>query len=193
MQSGFGRSFIATSIRANHSLFWLHHAHAVAFRVEKRDVKAVTGYLHWLAKNFAAHFHNFLHGLLNITHADYDGRILCRHISRFLVKTTVDGSRVFRTTVLVGLRGSNEHILVHVGAEHLRLPAECFCVKIRHAVFIFRRHFKVDYWIHCFSPYQLRVFLYFWGDSLRRRNSAAVRGSEPLLYSQLSPLNPQLS
>src|SRR5216117_3951157 len=104
---------MTTSISARQPLlFWLHHTNAVAFRVGKRDVEAVAGYLHWLAKDFAARFRNFLHGRFNMTHSDYDGRILPRHISGFLVKATVNGSRVFRTTVLAGLGGGNEHVVV---------------------------------------------------------------------------------
>ena len=121
----------------------------------KRDIKTVARYLHWLAKDLGARFRNFLHGLLNIIHTNYDGGVLRRHIRRFSVKTTVDGSWVLRSTVLVGLGGGNEHIVVHIGSEHLRLPAECFCVKISDAVFVLRRNFKVDYWILSFPPYRL--------------------------------------
>jgi hypothetical protein len=152
------RRRMACELLGYHFLGGLHEGHAVAFGVEEGNVEAVAGDLHGLAEDFATGGRDVLHCLVDICDGDDDRRILGGLVGGLFEEAAVDGTGIFRLAVLIDFCRVGEDVVVEFRAEHLRLPAEDGLVKLRDAVLVFRREFKVDDGVHgLVLPYEWAV------------------------------------
>jgi hypothetical protein len=126
---------------------WLKHAYTVALGIDERDILSHTGYLHRLAEHFTAGIFHFIHCFFDVIHRDDDRRILRGPIVFFRVKAPVDRAGPFGA-FLVGFRGGCKDIISHVLAKHLRLPAECLLIKLRHTLSVVEWNLKVNDRVH---------------------------------------------
>src|SRR5439155_18014193 len=109
----------------------LQHADAVAFGIRERHVSSHTRYLGGLAERLPTRGRHFPHPFSDVVHRDDDGRLLQRPIRLPREEAAVDRAGRSRT-LLVGFRGRREHVISHVLAEHLRLPARIHSVSPVH-------------------------------------------------------------
>src|SRR6185369_9273686 len=107
---------------------------------------------HWLPQHLTARLGDFLHGLLYVPDPDNDGRILRRPIGLLGKEPAVDGAGHFRTALRPGFRRGRHHIVPHLFAHALHLPAEGGLVKRGQSLLIFEGHFKVYYRVHGNPP-----------------------------------------
>src|SRR5262249_12075053 len=88
-----------------------------------RNVPSDTGNLHRLTENLAALFPYALHRGFDVIHADDDGRVLRRPVGLLREQSAIDGASG-SARLYIRLGRSDEYVVAHVRAEHLRLPAE---------------------------------------------------------------------
>src|SRR5262249_13988104 len=118
-------------------------AHAAPLGGTTRNGPSDAGNLRRLTENLAALFPDAPHRRFDVIHPDDDRRVLRRPVGLLREESAIDGAGG-STRLYIRLGSGDEHIVAHIGAEHLRLPAESLFVKPRHASSIFRRHFKVN-------------------------------------------------
>src|SRR5262249_60245852 len=95
----------------------------VALGVEKRNVPSNAGNLRRSPENLAALFPDAPHRGFDVIDPDDDRRVLRRPVGLLREQSAIDGAGG-STRLYIRLGRSDEYVVAHVRAEHLRLPAE---------------------------------------------------------------------
>jgi hypothetical protein len=96
---------------------------------------------------FAAGRRHLLHRGADVVHRDHDRGVLRRPVGLALIEAAIDrAGRLDHAIHRFG--GVRHHVVAHLLAQHLGLPAEGGLVEGRHALAVVIRHFKMNDGIH---------------------------------------------